>query len=77
MKAIQDLSQEHQSIFEKMYELNMNYWQNFSECEKRMYAIIVAAEKEITFDVLFKIIAVNFDLGFKPHNEPHAESYFF
>ena len=62
-----------------MYELNMNYWQNFSECEKRIYALIVAAEKEVTYDVLFSIIMANFDLNYKGSLQPLSsqESYFF
>jgi hypothetical protein len=53
----------------------MNYWQNFSECEKRIYKLITKMEKEITHDALFTIITANFDLASKP--KIPGESYFF
>ena len=59
----------------------MNYWLNFSECEKKMYELIVLAEKDITHEVLMNIFNANFDIN-KSKNESlnsnkAEENYFF
>lgn len=41
----------------------MNYWLNFSECEKKIYEQIVLAEKEVTHEVLMNIFNSNFDIN--------------
>jgi len=46
---------EDQTTYEQLFELNMNYWQNFSECEKRIYELIVLADKEIGHETMMNI----------------------
>jgi len=41
----------------------MNYWQNFSECEKRVYEWLVLAEKDISHETLLNIFESVFDLN--------------
>ena len=68
-----------QTHYTRLYELNMNYWQNFSECEKKIYELIVLAEKDVTHETIMGIFNANFDIT-KSKNEllPKPEqNYFF
>jgi hypothetical protein len=55
----------------------MNYWQTFSENEKKMYEMLVKIEKESSFETIQAIYDSLFDLDFKKSNKVSAvESQF-
>ena len=54
-KILSGMPLEDQTTYEQLFELNMNYWQNFSECEKRIYELIVLADKEIGHETMMNI----------------------
>lgn len=62
-QVLQELPLQEKRVYERLFELNNNYWHSLTECEKRMYEVLVDTEKEVTLDVLVNILNANFDLN--------------
>ena len=64
-RVLRELQYEEKEVYERVFELNHNYWHRMTECEKRMYALLVDTEKDISIDVLLNIVHGLFDLNTK------------
>jgi hypothetical protein len=62
-RVLRELPYEEKKVYERLFELNYNYWHRMTECEKRMYSTLVDTEKDISIDVLLSIIHGQFDLS--------------
>lgn len=60
-RVLKELHPEERRVYERVFELNNNYWHRMTECEKRIYALLVDTEKEISMDLLLTIIDAQYD----------------
>ena len=43
---MQGMPLQEKNMYERLYELNHVYWHEFTECERRIYELLIELEKE-------------------------------
>ena len=43
-RVLRQLPHAEKKLFERLFELNYNYWHRMTECEKRLYPMLVDTE---------------------------------
>lgn len=62
-RIMQGMPLQDKNMYESLYEANNVYWHEFSECERRIYELIISLEKDYGVDQVNAIVASVFDVN--------------